>query len=484
MFRSVGFKYVVVILLTLLMFIPMLFVSEVVDSRKTLARDVTASLGQEWGGPQVLVGPVLRIPVQATVDVVEQVAILDPTTGRAHLDVDGNARTRAVTKRVKQNREPLWVLPEDLVMSGQLETQVRYRGIYQVPVYQSDLKLAFNYDFAKAHSGVEEDETILWDRALVVLSVSSNAALRGATTLAVDGVARAVDPAIVLDTNGGIQAEVGDPRNNTEYALNLGMNGAASFKTTPVGRNTSVKLHSDWPHPSFVGRYLPDASEVSEEGFSASWTIPHLARTFPQTSRDMTLAELARRASFGVAIFQPNDFYQKAYRASRYAILFIALTFLTILLLDQTQKRPTHPIQYLLVGLAQATFVLLMVAYAEQIGFLYAYVLSSSAITLLLTMFGWAGLGLGRRTLVLSASLVVTYAALYFILVSVDYALLAGATLAFVAIAAAMFGTRNEDWYARSNALAAAVVEAKPPSDGKVSLDVVASLGDEKAPDQ
>jgi inner membrane protein len=148
-----------------------------------------------------------------------------------------------------------------------------------------------------------------------------------------------------------------------------------------------------------------------------------------------------------VRFFQPNDFYAQAYRAARYGILFIALTFLTVLLIENRTGRPTHPVQYILIGLAQSVFVLLMVSYAEQIGFGAAYALSAGATTVLLTLFGWAGLKLERRSLVLGIMLAVTYGVLYLILRSADYALLAGSTLAFLALALTMFMTRNEDWY-------------------------------------
>ena len=149
----------------------------------------------------------------------------------------------------------------------------------------------------------------------------------------------------------------------------------------------------------------------------------------------------------GVRFITPNDFYQKAYRSARYGILFIGLTFLTILLLDRVGDKPAHPVQYLMVGLAQSVFVLLMASYAEQIGFGAAYLLASVATIGLLTIFGSTALNLGKRTTTLAAMLLIVYAVLYLILQSADYALLAGSTLAFLALAGTMWLTRNEDWH-------------------------------------
>ena len=205
-------------------------------------------------------------------------------------------------------------------------------------------------------------------------------------------------------------------------------------------------MTSDWPDPSFFGSFLPDNTEIARDGFTANWTVPHLARSLPQVSREVPDPSARKIATMQVRYLTPNDFYQKAWRAARYGILFIGLTFLTILLLDRTSERPAHPVQYLMVGLAQSVFILLMVAYAEQIGFAAAYALAAGATIGLLGIFGATALKLGRRTGILVAMLTTVYGVLFLILRSADFALLAGATLAFVALALTMWLTRNEDW--------------------------------------
>jgi inner membrane protein len=88
-----------------------------------------------------------------------------------------------------------------------------------------------------------------------------------------------------------------------------------------------------------------------------------------------------------------------------------------------------------------------MVSYAEQIGFGSAYLLASAATIALLVIFGFTGLRFGRRTWVLASMLVVLYAVLYFILLSADYALIAGSTVAFLTLAGTIYATRDEQWF-------------------------------------
>ncbi|MBF9043430.1 cell envelope integrity protein CreD [Rhodobacterales bacterium HKCCE4037] len=436
--RSLGTRFLIVGLLVVLMFIPTFFVSLVVEERDELARETLFSVSREWGGAQLLSGPVLIIPVQGTFQVTETYMVTDPDTG------EETEQTRQVP-RIRRT-EPIYLLPEEFTLDIVTETEIRSRGLFDVPVFQALAAMEMTYDLDSAPAQIQSNEEILWDEASLRLTVSDNRALRGDAELTTGTQTVPLEPRD--DGIAGIVAALGDPRGNEVYSLTLGFNGADTLSATPMGRQSTVTFSSDWPHPSFTGAFLPNTREITDSGFTASWTIPHLARPLPQVSRqDHDMAARAQSA-FGVQYFQPNDFYQKAYRAARYGILFVALTFLTVLLIEGGTKRPTHPVQYILIGLAQSTFVLLMVSYAEQIGFGAAYLLSAGATTALLTLFGAIALKLGLRTLILGLMLAITYAVLYLILQSADYALLAGSTLAFLALALTMYMTRNEDWYA------------------------------------
>ncbi|PWK60865.1 cell envelope integrity protein CreD [Roseicyclus mahoneyensis] len=435
--RAAGSRFLIVGLLALLMFIPLFFVSAVIDDRGSFSRQTMREVGQEWGGSQLLSGPVLIVPVEGPVTITDMAQLTDPATGLTRQE----PRTRTEIRP----RPPVHLLPERFDLDLATTTDTRSRGIFDVTVYSAGARAAFDFDTAGAEGLLTEGERLLWDQAYLRVTVSENRALRGETTLTVDGRDLALEPR--ADGIAGVTAVLGDPREARDYALTLGFNGASDLAATPMGRATRVTMTSDWPHPSFFGAFLPDHSEISEEGFSATWTIPHLARPLPQAAREDYDGTARQQSGFGVRFFQPNDFYSQAFRAARYGILFIALTFLTVLLIENRTAKPTHPVQYILIGLAQSIFVLLMVSYAEQIGFGPAYGLSAAATTILLTLFGWVGLKLGRRSLVLGIMLAVTYGVLYLILRSADYALLAGSTLAFLALALTMFMTRNEDWY-------------------------------------
>jgi len=443
--RSLGARFVAVGFLCLVMFIPLLMVSDIVNSRKSYSEDTIRSVGREWGGAQTISGPQIVVPVQARVTVQELRNVINPVTGLVERDPEtGKNLQKLVEEERIEPREPIYIYPDLFDVRISTETQMRHRGIFQVPVYQATASITAEFPFDRVEANLGEGEFLLWDAAQFRLYVSSNKALRGDASLS------AGDEDILLEPLGGqagLVAVLPQGKDQTKFELSLGFNGAERLQIAPVGRVSMVDMTSDWPHPSFGGEFLPDGSEITDTGFTANWTIPHLARSLPQIARSNMEGTSRSETAFGVSFYQPNDFYQKAWRASRYGILFVSLTFLTVLLIDMQSRKPVHPVQYLLIGLSQAVFTLLMLAYAEQVGFGPAYLGAAAAVIILLVLFGKFGLKLGSRVWVLGAMLVLLYAVLYLILYSTDYALLAGATLAFIAIGATMYATRNEEWY-------------------------------------
>ncbi len=448
MLRSPGLRFLTVAFLILVMTIPVFFVGAVIDSRASYNRQARTSVGQEWGGPQLLSGPVLVIPVEETVTVREKREVLDPATGIQKTDAEDKPLFRHVDVVKTLRRDPVYVYPNALNVRVETATQERHRGIFTVPVFSAEAELRFGVPASNALQALRGEEVLLWEEAEIRVIASSNRALRGEAQLLADGLPLQMEPLALHGRHaGGLRAPTGDPRERQAYTLKLGFNGAERLALTPVGRESRMTITSDWPHPEFSGAFLPDDYEVSDNGFSANWIIPHLARPLPQVSREDQDGIARRDSSFSVGFYQPNDFYQKAFRAARYGILFIGLTFLTIFLIEGQTKQPAHPVQYLLVGLAQSTFFLLMLALAEQIGFGPAYLAAGGVTVGLVTAFGWSALKLGRRTLVLGVLLSLLYGVLYLILRSADYALLAGSVLLFGAIAGTMYATRNENWY-------------------------------------
>jgi inner membrane protein len=143
-----------------------------------------------------------------------------------------------------------------------------------------------------------------------------------------------------------------------------------------------------------------------------------------------------------IDLIQPVDLYAQIGRAAKYGFLFIGFTFLALLLFDIVGGAQVRAAEYLLVGVGLVLFFVLLLAFAEVIGFAPAYLLASAAIT----AYSAAVLKSWRRALAVAALMVALYGVLYLLLSLEAYSLLIGALLLFATLAAVMYLTRNLNW--------------------------------------
>jgi inner membrane protein len=187
----------------------------------------------------------------------------------------------------------------------------------------------------------------------------------------------------------GVSLEAGAP---LDFSITLPLQGTGELRVTPVGRESAVRIRSSWPHPAFIGDFLPLTRAVSDAGFDARWQTSFFATNLEQLARDCARradCRLAGRATpqLGVALIDPVDHYARTQRATRYAVLIIALTFAGFLLCEVLAGIPVHPVQYGLVGLALALFHLLLLSLSEHFGFAAAYALATLASVALLGVY-------------------------------------------------------------------------------------------------
>ena len=258
----------------------------------------------------------------------------------------------------------------------------------------------------------------------------------------------------------GVEAVAGK---GLSVRLNLELAGTRAFSMAPVADTTLVRLHSDWPHPSFGGRFLPSERVIRADGFDATWKVSSLASSAPQSWRggerlcapfggawgagEASTAENGCIETFGVSFIDPVNAHSLSDRATKYGLLFIVLTFVGVGLMEVLRRLRVHPIQYLLVGAALSLFFLLLVSLSEHLAFGWAYLAASAACTLLLTFYGsfvlrgwWAGAGFG-------AGIGGLYGVLYALLQMEQNALVLGSLLLFAVLTAVMVATRRLDWY-------------------------------------
>jgi inner membrane protein len=346
-------------------------------------------------------------------------------------------------------------LPKTLTADVTSQTQVRSRGIFDVNVYTGDVVLQGVFQRPDFNELGIVPKAIAWDQAMLLVTVSDQQGLSENVSVAWGDAHTAVTfrPGLAPDfgvTMPGINARVGVNKDGGEipFDLTIKLRGTGELLLTAAGGETAVTAKGNWPHPSFQGTFLPTERTISAQGFTASWHVPQIARNLQQAmaTPDSVFAGLSS-ATFGVSFVQPVNFYLLVERALKYALLFIGLAFLSFFLIETLSGSRIHGVQYLLIGGAQVVFYLLLLSFAEQIGFDASYLVAAAATVLLISAYAWSALKSGSYALIVLAVLSVLYALLFLLLKQEDYALVIGASAAFAAVAVTMYVTRNVDWY-------------------------------------
>jgi inner membrane protein len=227
------------------------------------------------------------------------------------------------------------------------------------------------------------------------------------------------------------------------FNTNISINGSQGFRFAPFGETTTVNMQSSWPHPSFQGMTLPKNYEIAVDGFSAAWTIPHLARNYPQSWVSSNANYNLSEFTAGVDLFEPVFLYSKVTRAVKYGILFVGLTFLTFLIFELTTQTRLHYLQYGLIGFALSIFYLVLLSIAEHTAFLTAYIVAATINIGLIAVYTGAALKNWTRASVIFVLLSALYVVLYSLLQLEDYALLMGTILLLSVLMVLMYVTRN-----------------------------------------
>jgi inner membrane protein len=434
-FRSIstGVKLIVVCILALFMAIPGFFVSNLVDERTQRAKDVAKEISDHVGGQQTFLGPTLAIPYI----------------------IPAQSKTDSV------KRGTYFVFPTQGSAAIKTTTQERHRSLFKVPVFQADMHLDAIFDLATVPTAAPQGAQFDWSRAELVVGVSDARGALADGTLAIDGKTSTFNPAEICphiyignDQSHRLKLTLfGAPTGLTEkpaaplnVSTSLRFSGAQRIALLAYGRTTHLTMQGGWPNPGFDGGFLPVTRTVTPTGFTAEWSVPFIARDVPTEGPVYIFSNLDATA-LGVSFIEVADPYQSVNRSLKYVLLFLGLIFLSYFVFEVTSGKRVHPAQYVLVGIAQIIFYLLLLSFAERIGFDLAFLISGAATVILLSLnAGWVFVS---RVEAIKAFAIFTslYVLIYLLLRLEDNALLIGAIASFAAVAAAMYITRSINWY-------------------------------------
>lgn len=412
-----------------LLSLPLMMVRELINERADYRSEVVDAIEQSTSGSQKLAGPLIAIPITETLTRMEN------------------------QKEVNYQRS--WVyywLPESLAVAGKQTVESRRVGIYSGQVWHNALQIKASFDPLRL-AALRKTNIVLGQPRLVV-SVGDARGIGAIHAPEVNGNVLSVEPGLGISGDGaGIHMPMpalAEDNKPLEIAFSLDLNGTGEFSLVPLGRNSELQLTSNWPHPGFLGSFLPTQRELSAAGYRAHWQSSWFANDMGSYFKDDMEIPWSRLPAFSADVMSLADQYQLTDRATKYAILLIGLTFMAFFVFESLTRRPLHPMQYLLVGLSLVLFYLVLLALSEHIGFTAAWLAASlsgavmNGIYLQAVLRGW------RNSLLFVAALLLLDGVMWFLLHSEDSALLLGTGVLALALSVLMFLTRRVDWYALS----------------------------------
>ena len=452
-YRTPGFKLFLVIIVGLVLTVPLFSIWLLVYDRQSQEQEATSSITAGWGAAQVISGPLLVIPYRsnATETVVQ--------------NGQSVTRTNEVTRELE-------LAPETAGFRTELMPQVRKRSIYEAVVYdaRNDGHARFSFPADLARTGIDASQ-LDFDRAELRFGVSDPRGLGANPKVLVDGEPLRMQPGGGSGGGRGFFAPIdasGLPTKSLIVDFSFDLRGNESLSLAPQAGDTRWTVSSSWPSPNFAGDFLPDGRSVGATGFNANYRIGNLAlgRSLVSTSdadspdgsgpTNKPTGEVDGNAGSNahgpqaqiaqINLIQPVDLYLQVNRATKYGFLFIGFTFLALLMFDVIGGVRISAVEYLLMGAALILFFVLLLAFAEVIGFTLSYVLASAAIAGLNTAYSAAVLASWRRSAFIGALLVALYGVLYILLSLEAFSLLIGSSLLFGALAGVMYTTRRIDW--------------------------------------
>jgi inner membrane protein len=425
--------------------VPLTMTWGVVKDRSRYRDTVTAEVAKSTAHSQTLVGPLVVVRYRERMP----------------------AASKGEAEQVREGVEIL--LPDSLSIRSKVRVETRQRGIYRVPVFRAATGFAAGFTLPP-RLGISDKRQLLGEPiAEVVFGVSDPRGIRAVPEVRLDGAILEARLGAGLDwLKHGFSVPLPSDAAGRRVALdvNLELMGTDRLMFLPIGAVTDVELSSDWPHPGFVGAFLPDDRSVSARGFQARWKLSRfatgiddaMARIRDSMSRGVPItadggggAPAFLNTDLGVRFIQPVDVYSQSERAVKYGFLFVFLTFVAFFLFEVLRRMAIHPIQYALCGAALALFFLLLVSLSEHLPFAAAYLVASGACVGLVAFYVGHVLRSAGRGVLFGGLLGALYGFLYVLLASEDYALLLGAFLLFAALAIVMIMTRRVDWYRLSD---------------------------------
>ena len=439
--KELAIKLGVIGFIALILMIPLQMISGKIAERAAFLDEAKQSVSRSWTASQSVLGALIVIPYE----IHREITITD-------------SYTKDEVPQIQKTLHHKFIIPEKFTVKANIKNSVRHKGIYNVPVYTSniDIKGYINSKNLSEQLNLIKSagSKVVIKEAFFSITLSDPRGINSIPTLKWQNTDIAFNPGSNLAKNvNGLHAMLPkfdiEKADNINFSYQLELRGMEQLSFIPIGIETKINVQSTWPHPQFVGSFLPTESQIDDNGYKAGWKVTSFASNISDKVERCEKGDCVSlfREDIGIKHIETVDVYLQSERTVKYGMLFIGLSFITFFIFEILMKLAIHPIQYCLVGFANAIFYLLLISLSENIAFGLAYLIASLCCSGLLLLYLKPVLKQGKYAYAFSGVSSALYGALYIIISMEDLALVMGSFLTFSALAIVMFTTRNINWY-------------------------------------
>ncbi len=403
----------IVALISILLLIPQLFVDLLLSERSSLLYDVQRSITNSWGSSEKLTTPYLVVNIPKRHE--QEMSDIDVQfiSNKADVDIE-------------------------------FKTEKRSKGNYTATLYLALIKMNMSFDLKSLRNTKINNDTlanIINDSLLLTLSHSDNKFIDNVKYIKVNGeefdVKGYTKNSFIVDVSKFLY---------TQDTLNIDMEftvkGSQSFTYYPYTKQSILNLSGDYI-PEFTGSFLPSTRSIAKDSFKASYENHQLATGildyYVTNSMTKTNTESSIELNFNDSV---ND-YTLIDRLTKYAILFISITFTIILCFEIIKNIILSPLQFCIIGISLIVFYLVLLSLSEYISVTISYIIAALIMTTMISFYIKAIFHDKKIFISIVTTLVSLYSVLYAIVHAERYALLLGTTLILIILAFIMYITKN-----------------------------------------
>lgn len=425
--------------LIVILMIPLTYIKYLIIERANRQESVITEINEKWGKEVLLYGPILKIPY------------------KTYNKITYNKGKKNEYTETEDIINYGYFFPEKLNANTTINPEKKHRGIYTTAVYKTSMEINGTFNKPDFTSKEVKDKDILWDKAKIIIQTSNLKGINNEVSIKLHENTYSFLPKYKVKSNqystelvlhnlesNKIVIKDMPIKNNTDFKINISINGSESVRIIPIGKETTMNIKSNWNDKSFIGNYLPYEKGETDTSFDAKWKVLQINRPFSQ--QFFNSVPNLKEFAFGVNFMIPVDQYQQSERSAKYGYLVISLTFLTFFLIQSLSKINIHPFQYLMIGLALTMFYTLLISISEHSNFLNAYLIASIAVIGLITLYSKSILKTFKFPMFIMISLTVLYTFIYTIIQLENYALLVGSIGLFLILGSVMYASRKIEW--------------------------------------